>query len=55
MPTFTDGYLKAINDVEQLLRNADENNNTTCATWHWGFELQDQLIMLKEEVKNNGA
>lgn len=54
MQTFTDGYLKAIEDMEQLLRNADENNSSSCATWHWGFELQDQLIILKDEV-NNGA
>lgn len=39
------GYLKALDDVAQLIKNATENGHRQ----HWDTELLDQLYLLKKE------
>ena len=54
---YEEGYLNAIEDVKTLLRNSRENSggifwgSTFIEDAHWGFELEDQLTRLKDELK----
>jgi len=43
------GYLRALDDVQELLDNAASNHaGYTTAPWFWNYELVEQLIMLRD-------
>ena len=52
MQTFTDGYLKALEDMQEKIENANSNffSDKGYAPWSWNYEFTDQLIALKDEL-----
>jgi hypothetical protein len=48
--SFITGYLKALQDFEELLDNAVSNSSGDVAPQHYDYELRDLLIMLREAI-----
>lgn len=48
---FDTGYLTAVQDMEQLIANANSNHSGGDAPWSYNFEISDQLIILKDEIE----
>lgn len=47
---FSAGYLKALQDFEELLDNAVSNWSDNVAPQHYDYELRDQINMLKDNI-----
>jgi len=45
--TYTDGYLQALADMEELLNKSKALYTGPTASWRYDFEVQGQITMLR--------
>ena len=55
---YEDGYMQALDDLEEKLNNAitndgglDAGNGKFIECAHWDYEIRDQIIQLKKEFQ----